>query len=194
MLSLALISAAAALLQTAPGAERPPRLTDEQLISVLLAERPTARIVSQSPRNGGGGSRHICGLMDIDGAIEPFSVFTSWEEAEAARVIIAGFPPTEAKPAQWRTFANGPRAADWDADGDLDVTDRNMNANYRKMALIYCHDTNPITPPEGVNWVLTSEPDPARRRGPPPGYPVLPPLPLPPIPPAEVSGPARPLR
>lgn len=182
MLGLSLIALSGALLQAAPAADRPPRPTDEQMFAELRVERPTARILSQSSWNGGLGSRQICGLMDIDGAIEPFSLFTYWQDAEPSRVIIAGLPPSEAKPAEWRVSPNGPRSADRDGDGDVDVTDRNRNALDRQMALAFCHDRNPITPPEGVNWVLTSEPDPARRRGPRPGFEHVPPLPILPAP------------
>ncbi|KQW84006.1 hypothetical protein ASC65_05125 [Brevundimonas sp. Root1279] len=181
MLGLGLIALAAVLVQTSTDV-RPPRPTDEQMFAELRVERPTARILSQSSLNGGLGSRQVCGLMDIDGAIEPFSLMTYWQDAEPSRIIIAGFPPSEAKPAEWRISANGPRAADWDGDGQVKVLDRNMNSNYRRMALALCQDRNAITPPEGVNWVLTSEPDPDRRRGPRPGYEHIPPLPIPPVP------------
>lgn len=169
MLTLSLIAAAVGLLQTAPNPERPPRPTDEQLLSALLAERPGARLLSSTFVDTRVGARSVCGTAEINGAMEPYSLSAAWLDG------------------QWKLSVTAPGKPDWDADGDIDRDDRNLNTAYRKLALILCRDLNPITPPNGVTWVLTAEPDPSEPQ-------AAPRLPGAPIPPATISGPQRPRR
>lgn len=153
-----------------------PRPSDEQLLAAVTAEVPNGRILSSTfgPTLRGGGWLG-CGLIDVGGAVEPFSVFTLWEAAQPERQVISSIsvrgadgrmittaiPPEPAEPAQWKIIAQAPKRTDRDGDG-LDRHDRNRDVLDRKFALMTCKD---LTPPEGVTWATEPEPDPNPVRG-----------------------------
>ncbi|GAA0638375.1 hypothetical protein [Brevundimonas lenta] len=155
--------------------ERPPRPTDEQLLAALQAKVPDGRILSSAfqPTPRGGGWKG-CGLIDVGGTVEPFAVYTIWQQARPERRLIATIsapdengrmrehpvPPLPAEPAHWKVGVSVPTHEDHDDDG-IDRDDRNHDVLSRKMALVFC-DT--LTPPEGATWAteLEPHPDPAR--------------------------------
>lgn len=151
--------------------ERPARPTDEQMLAQLFASRPGARLVSVNFRDTPyGGARTGCGLIELDGQIEPFNLLAAWNDERPSRVVVAGLPPSDHRAAGWRISDTAPTHADHDDDGAITRFDRNIDIMKRKSALLFCNDTNPIAQPENVTWVLESEPHPdperaARNRG-----------------------------
>lgn len=169
LLQLAIVGAA--FLQPVNN-ERPPRPTDDQLLAALVLEAPAARVLSSefrdTPRAGG---RIGCGLVEIHGKVEPFSVITLWEEAETPlitgmTITVTGedgrprthaVPPPAPRPAGWSTHVSAPQHEDWNENGESDRSDRNHDALQRQMALSLC---NNLAPPQGMTWSTELEPDP----------------------------------
>jgi hypothetical protein len=146
----------AAYLATALGPqERPTRPTDEAMLEHLLASRPNIRVLSVNFRDTPyGGARTGCGLMELDGQTEPFSLLNSWQDESPARATRA------ARPEGWSVRDTAPHHIDRDGDGEITCFDRNLDIADRNLALLLCKDTNPIAKPEGVDWVLELEPHP----------------------------------
>lgn len=134
----------------APGGARP---SDDDLLHALLETRPAARIIShrfrETPYRGG---RAGCGLVEIAGQIEPFNI-----------LAIRSREGEDGQEAYWRTYVRTPAHGDRDDDGDIDRDDRNRDVLDRKLALTFCRDHDPITPPDGVSWRVDPEPDPNRQ-------------------------------
>lgn len=166
-----LLIGSAALLQAA-GGDRPPRPTDEQLLAELTSQAPAARVLSSDFRDAArAGGRIGCGLAEVHGHVEPFTVFTAWKEAEeplvrGMTITVAGddgrprvhtVPPPAPKPAGWSTHASIPTHEDHDEDGDIDRHDRNFDVLRRQSALNLCSH---IAKPEGATWSTELEPDP----------------------------------
>lgn len=161
----------------AAAVERLPRPSDDELLAAVQAEVPGARILSSefqdTPR---GGARAGCGLLETNGAIEPFHILTSWEEALPERrspisIAVVGEDgtmqplsrdPLPAEPAHWKNRIVAPVLTDLEADG-IDRRDRNHAIADRQMALLFCKS---LVAPEGTAWVteLEPHPDPARQR------------------------------
>jgi len=159
-MSVAILALIALTLQT--DAARAPRPGYEQLIAAVHAERPAARILSQDFRESRrGGARIGCGLIEIDGHIEPFSVTAIWDTPSGTVVHVVGVPPRPVQPAHWEINVQTPSRGDNDKDGDIDRMDRNYDVMRRRFAMIFC-DT--LRAPEGVVWAVDVEPnpDPAR--------------------------------
>ena len=165
------ILAGIALVQAGTG-DRPPRPTDEQLLARLVSEAPAARVLSVDFRDPARGDGRVgCGVAEIHGHVEPFTVFTGWREAEETRigsmqVTIVGadgqpevhtLEPPEPEPAHWSTHTSLPTHEDRDDDGDIDRHDRNFDVLRRQMALNLCKH---IAKPEGATWPTELEPDP----------------------------------
>ena len=144
-------------------AERPPRPSDEAMLARLFATRPNARLVSaefrETPRGGGRGA---CGLIDFSGTIEPFHLLAVWQDERRPVVVPSQGLPRPAEPAGWRISDRAPKHIDHDGDGRIGRHDRDRDTADRKLALIFCQDTNPIAAPDNVRWVLEFEPDPDR--------------------------------
>jgi hypothetical protein len=136
---------------------QPPRPTDDELTAAVQAEHPTARILSQDFRESNrGGARIGCGLIDIDGHIEPVSVTAAWKEPPEAVIAINGVTAPR-RAAHWDVSVNAPSRGDYDEDGDIDRTDRNYDVLKRRIAMMWCDH---LEPPEGIVWALEPEPNP----------------------------------
>ena len=135
----------------APGGARP---SDDDLLQTLLETRPNTRIISHRFRDTSDqGARAGCGIVEIGGEVEPFNI-----------LAMRSRPGEDGQEAYWRTYVRTPAHGDRDNDGDIDRTDRNRDVLDRKLALTFCQDHDPITPPAGVSWRLDPEPDPDRPR------------------------------
>jgi hypothetical protein len=143
-------------------AERPPRPSDDAMLAPLLEQRPGARVVSidfhEPPR---GGGRTACGLLDIEGTIEPFALLAAWQDSRPPVVIQHGAPRPSPEPAGWRLHNIAAERPDRNGDGVVDRGDRNGNTLSRKLALAVCDD---LQPPQGVTWAteMEADPDPVR--------------------------------
>jgi hypothetical protein len=136
---------------------RPPRPTDEDLTAALQAERPAARILSQAFRESNrGGARIGCGVIEVEGHPEPFSVVAAWKAPSGIVITLNGVVRPEPA-AHWAIRISAPSRSDYDEDGDIDRTDRNYDVLKRMQAKMWCGD---LEPPPGVVWAMESEPDP----------------------------------
>ncbi|QTC91859.1 hypothetical protein [Brevundimonas goettingensis] len=147
-------------------ASRPVRPGDDQLIAAVQTERPAGRILSQdfkeSPR---GGARIGCGLIEIEGHIEPYSVMAFWETPSGTTVYLTspdgarlpGQGDRTPEPAHWDITVSAPGRADNDGDGDIDRMDRNRDVMSRLHTRTLCRD---LHPPAGVVWSMEIEPNP----------------------------------
>ncbi|WP_332659261.1 hypothetical protein [Brevundimonas sp.] len=146
-------------------AERPPRPSDDAMLAQLLERRPGTRVISvsfhETPR---GGGRFACGLIDIDGAIEPFAVLAAWHDIRPPVIRREGVPLPPPEPAGWGLFDIAPEHSDRNSDGVIDRGERNGDTLARKMALASCKISSPITPPPGVHWTLELERGPEQPR------------------------------
>ncbi|WP_332677642.1 hypothetical protein [Brevundimonas sp.] len=130
------------------------------MLAQLLDGRTGARVLSISFRETPlGGGRVACGLIDIDGTIEPFALFAAWQPIRPPFVLQEGVPPPPPEPAGWRLSDVAPKPADQNGDGVIDRAERDINTLGRKLALATCEE---ITPPPGVRWALELERAPDR--------------------------------
>ena len=137
---------------------RPPRPTDDELMSAVHAERPAASILSMDFRESNrGGARIGCGVIEIGGHAEPFSVIAAWKEPSGIVITVNGGAPRPEPPAHWAIRISVPSRSDHDGDGDIDRTDRNYDVVDRMQAKMWCND---LQPPAGVVWAMELEPDP----------------------------------
>jgi len=150
----------ALLAVVAPHAEepRPPRPSDSELLEAVIAESPRGHILSadfnDAPRDGG---RIGCGLMDIDGVVEPFMTLTTWRGPPILTVRLVGQPAPQVKPPHWSISAVVPPRIEADQDPETSRSARNQDALKRKLALMVCRD---LQPPEGSVWTTELEPHP----------------------------------
>lgn len=141
---------------------RPPRPSDSELLEAVIAESPRGRVLSadfnDAPRDGG---RIGCGLIDIDGVVEPFSTLTAWRIPPTVSVSLVGQPAPPVKSPHWSISTVVPTRVDADQDPRTSRFARNQDALKRKLALTVCGD---LQPPEGSFWTteLEPHPDPAR--------------------------------
>lgn len=141
---------------------RPPRPSDSELLEAVISESPRGRVLSvgfsDAPRDGG---RIGCGLIDIDGVVEPFSTLTAWRGPPTVTVRLVGQPASPVKPPHWSISAVVPTRTESDQDTETSRSARNQDALQRKLALMVCRD---LQPPEGSVWTteLEPHPDPAR--------------------------------
>ena len=145
--------------------ERPPRPSEDQLLAAVLEDARNARIVSSSFNHGAGGRG--CGLIEIDGTTEPFSVHSAWKENGPGAAVVSSVSVRdqngqmqehriEPKPPQWEIMAVTPSHVDAEGDG-LDWRERNLDVAMRRLALTMCPT---LTAPQGTVWALEFEPDP----------------------------------
>lgn len=146
-------------------AERPPRPSDDAMLARLLERCPGSRVLSirfhETPT---GGSRGACGLIDIDGAIEPFALLAAWAESRPPVIVQEGAAPPPPEPAGWHLYDIAPEHADGNGDGVLDRAERNIDTLRRKLALSSCERGSPIVQPPDVHWTLELEREPRRMR------------------------------
>ncbi|WP_156389188.1 hypothetical protein [Brevundimonas sp. Root1423] len=125
------------------------------MLAQLLAGRSGARVVSISFRETPlGGGRVACGLIDMDGTIEPFALFAAWQPTRPPVVLQEGVTPPPPEPAGWHLSDVAPKPADQNSDGVIDPAERDINTLRRKLALATCKE---ITPPPGVHWATELE-------------------------------------
>lgn len=106
-------------------AQTPPRPTDAQLLTNLIAARPLAEVLNHAGRDmTDNDGRLVCGVARIEGRIEPFVAYALWTQDR----WISG----DAAPGR----AHGANATAWDASA-------------RKQALTACPE---LSPPEGAIW------------------------------------------
>ena len=141
------------------------RPTDDALRAAIAAERPNARVLSLDFKESlRGGARIGCGLIEVEGAVEPVSVFAFWRDRPNATVTVVGVPPQPARPPEpphWEIRVVGPTGSDRDQNGEIDRNDRNLDVLGRMNVRTSCPE---LAPPPGVIWTMEIEPnpDPAR--------------------------------
>lgn len=153
MLTLALLAA----FQAAPANARPPIPADEAFIVAVQNESPDARIISHTFEGPAGTPAYrACGLIDIDGSVEPFSANLDWEDGTMVITAVNGvsIPPPVVG---WEIEVTVPSGA----GAALDWRDRNLKVWQRQIVLRYCPG---LRPPEGTVWnvELEADPDPVR--------------------------------
>ena len=142
-----------------------PRPTDDALRAAVVAERPDARVLSLDFKESlRGGARIGCGLIEVEGAVEPVSVFALWRDRPNTTVTVVGVPPQPARrlePPHWEIRVVGPTGSDHNQNGEIDRNDRNLDVLGRMNVRTFCPE---LAPPPGVAWAMEIEPnpDPAR--------------------------------
>ena len=135
----------------------------------MIAQRPQSRVLSLDFRGSDEADWRIgCGLIDIDGFVEPVSVIAKWRNEPGVVVTIAGMPPLPPKSPYWEIEIGGPTRADRNLDGEIGWLDRSLDGQGRRTVQMLCPD---LSPPAGVTWMTEIEPNPdpvraerARRR------------------------------